>query len=76
MAKMKCECGATNIAWLVVSCAVLGAGAMLLIHAVLLQWTAGGMNPQIWLWYSGSLLVLSLGCCMKRKACAGCPMHS
>lgn len=77
MAKgMKCECGPTNIVWLLVACGVLGAGVMLLINSVWLQWMSPGLNPMIWLWYVGSVLVLSVGCILKHKACSGCQMHS
>ena len=76
MAKMKCECSLSNILWLVVASLVLGAGLMLLVNSVWMQWMSPGLNPVTVLWYAATVLVLSVGCILKHKACSGCPMHS
>ncbi|MBI4016696.1 MAG: hypothetical protein HY363_03310 [Candidatus Aenigmarchaeota archaeon] len=76
MAKgLKCGCGPVNLLWMVIASAVSGAGVLLAVNGVALQWVQG-MNVMVWVWYAAAAFVLRMGCGLKCRAMQGCPMHS
>ncbi len=77
MAKeMKCVCGPSNFGWMILSALVCGVGLWLLVGGLMMQWSGGAMWWQVGLWYAAGALVMSISCCLKKKACSGCPAHS